>query len=144
MIVLPETHADLLSAETAVLATFTPAGHVQTTVIWFLADEQGLHLSLHTGRQKYANLLRNPECTLLIVDPQSPYRYAEFRCVAVMTPDDGYAFARVIAKKYATDYEKVDLPGSTRMRVDLVPHRINLARASGVTGAIDVERIDLD
>ena len=125
---VPESHADLLKADIAVLATVGPDGYPQATALWFLLDEDGLvRLSLNTSRQKVKNLRRHPECTLLILDPTNPYRTLEIRARAELAPDPDYAFADQLARKYGggVDLRTNDKPGESRVVVTLHPVKFN-------------------
>ena len=128
MSTVPESHRDLLTAAVAVLATIGPDSYPQATALWFLLDEDGLvRLSLNTSRQKVKNLRRQPECTLLILDPTNPYRTLEMRARAALAPDPDYAFADKLARKYGdqVDLRANDQPGESRVVVTLHPVKFN-------------------
>src|SRR5690348_10546782 len=109
MATIPTSHADLLDSQIAVLATLGPDGVPQVTALWFLHEADGLlKLSLNTRRQKVKNLRRHPACTLLIVDPANPYRTLEIRAHAELSPDDDYAFADRLGRKYGADLRSRD------------------------------------
>ena len=122
---IPESHRDLLVAPFGNLATLGPDGHPQLSVVWFLAEDDTIRLSLNTSRQKTKNLRAAPACTLLIVDPNSSYRYLEIRADADIAPDDDYAFADRVGAKYSADLRVHDGPGDSRIVVTLRPTRIN-------------------
>jgi PPOX class probable F420-dependent enzyme len=123
---IPESHRDLLSAPVAVLATVGQDGYPQVTAAWFLFDEDGLlKLSLNTVRQKVKNLQKNPKCSVLIVDPASPYRTLELRGDAELSPDPDYAFADKVGAKYGSDFRNVDRPGESRVMVTVHPLKVN-------------------
>ena len=127
MTMFPESHQDLLQTDVAVLATVGRDGTPQATAVWFLLDDDGqLTLSLNTSRQKTKNLLRQPACTLFLLDRANPYRALEVRARVAIAPDDEYAFADRIAKKYGgADLRRMDGPGQSRVVVTLHPVRIN-------------------
>ena len=121
----PESHRDLLDANVASLATLGHDGFPHVSELWFLYDSDGkLKISLNTARQKTKNLRKRPQCTLLILDLENPYRYLKVRAVAQIEPDDDYAFADKVGAKYGTDLRSRDLPGETRVIVTLDPVRI--------------------
>jgi PPOX class probable F420-dependent enzyme len=122
---IPDTHADLLQARTAILATIGPDGRPQVSAVWFLADGDTLQLSLNTVRQKVKNLQRQPGCTLFILDPTNPQRYLEVRADARITPDPDYAFADRLGANYGADLRVHDLPGHERVVVTLDPVKVN-------------------
>ena len=94
MTTIPDTHRDLLNAQVGVLGTIGASGRPQLSAIWFLADGDTVKLSLNTDRQKVKNLQANPGCSLLILDPASPYRYLELRGDAEISPGPGLRVRR--------------------------------------------------
>jgi PPOX class probable F420-dependent enzyme len=125
MTTFPESHRDLLDAELATLATISNNGTPQQTVVWFLYDDGELKLSLNTSRRKTKNLIRRPQCSLLILDPDVAQRYLEVRGAAVLEPDDDYAFARKLGAKYGgADLSEHDAPGVGRVIVTIQPANV--------------------
>src|SRR4051812_35457036 len=86
MLDVPETHRDLLDAQVATLATVDDDGFPQLTEVWFLHDDGELRISLNSGRRKTHNLERRPQCSVLLLDLQNPYRYLEIRGRARLEP----------------------------------------------------------
>lgn len=122
---VPESHLDLLGADTAVLATVGPDGRPQLTAVWFLAEDGTVRLSLNTSRQKVKNLRSDPAVTLFVLDPAAPTRYLEIRGDAEITDDPDYAFADRVGAKYSADLRAFDGPGATRVVVTVRPVRVN-------------------
>ncbi len=122
---IPEDFRDLLTTPCATLATIDSAGRPQLTEVWFLADGDGVALSLNTARWKVKNLMQRPGCTLFILDPAGPYRYLEVRGDAEITPDDDYEFADKVGAKYHADLRQIDQPGQRRVVVRIKPTRVN-------------------
>ena len=123
---IPASHADLLNAQVATLATVGPDGRPQLSAVWFLAQDGTVAVSLNDSRQKTKNLTANPAVTLLVLDPASDYRYLEVRGDAQITPDTDYAFADQVGAKYGgADLRQHDGPGHRRVKVTIVPTRIN-------------------
>jgi PPOX class probable F420-dependent enzyme len=126
MTTFPESHRDLLQTDVASLATIGPDGFPQVTALWFLFDDDGmLKISLNGARQKTKNLLRRPEVALFILDGANPMRYLEVRARAEVQPDDDYAFADKVGKKYGADLRNMDRPGEHRVVVTLHPVKVN-------------------
>ena len=128
---IPASHRDLLDAPVATIATIDDAGLPQLTVVWFLYDDGELKTSLNTGRVKYRNLQARPQCSLLILDLQNPYRYLEVRGRAEIEPDDDYAFAEQVNAKYGADVRAYDAPGTTRVVVTVRDAKVNAVDMSG-------------
>jgi PPOX class probable F420-dependent enzyme len=127
----PESHRDLLDAQFATLATVGAQGLPQLTEIWFLHDDGELKLSLNTARLKTRNLRRRPQCSLLILDLENPYRYLEVRGNARIEPDGDYAFARRVGAKYDADLKVHDQPGEGRVVVTVEPANVYAVDMSG-------------
>jgi PPOX class probable F420-dependent enzyme len=125
MTTLPESHHDLLDTDLATLATLGRNGIPQQTVVWFLYEGGKLKLSLNSARLKTKNLIKRPQCSLLILDPAVAQRYLEVRGTAALEPDDGYAFARKVGAKYGgADLSAHDGPGDTRVIVTIEPTNV--------------------
>jgi PPOX class probable F420-dependent enzyme len=122
---IPEDFRDLLTTPCATLATIDSDGRPQLTEVWFLADDDGVALSLNTARWKTKNLMQRPQCTLFILDPAGPFRYLEVRGDAEITPDDDYEFADKVGAKYQADLRRIDQPGQKRVVVRIKPSRVN-------------------
>jgi PPOX class probable F420-dependent enzyme len=122
---IPDTHADLLDAPIATLATVGPDGRPQQSLVWFLVEDGIFAISLNTSRQKTKNLRARPVADLLISDP-SGYRYLEVRGDVTIEPDDDYSFADRVGAKYGgQDLRQMDGEGESRVVVTIVPSRIN-------------------
>ena len=131
MTTFPESHRDLLDAPVASLATIGNDGFPQLTEIWFLYDHGELKLSLNTSRLKTRNLLKRPQCSLLLLDLENPYRYLEVRGNAQIETDEDYAFARRLGAKYNADLKVHDQPGDRRVAITIEPANIYAVDMSG-------------
>jgi PPOX class probable F420-dependent enzyme len=127
----PASHRDLLEAEVATLATIGRNGFPQLTEVWFLLDGDELRLSLNTSRVKARNLRDRPQCSLLILDLENPYRYLEVRGTARIEADDDYAFARKVGIKYNADLKVHDRPGDERVAVTIDPINVYAVDMTG-------------
>jgi PPOX class probable F420-dependent enzyme len=128
---IPESHQDLLQGQVATLATIGTDGRPQLSEVWFLADDDGVAISLNTSRQKTKNLVRRPACTLFILDLANPYRYLELRGDAELSPDDDYAFADRVGAKYGSDLREHDGLEDKRVVVRVRPVRVNAVNMAG-------------
>ncbi len=127
----PDSHRDLLDGQFASLGTIGGDGLPQLTEVWFLHDDGELKLSLNRSRLKTRNLVKRPECSVLLLDLQNPYRYLEVRGHAKLEPDDDYAFARKLGAKYDADLSAHDRPGETRVVVTIEPANIYAVDMTG-------------
>lgn len=127
----PESHRDLLDAQVASLATIGGNGLPQLTEIWFLHEDGELKLSLNDSRVKTRNLTKRPQCSLLLLDLQNPYRYLEVRGNAKIETDDDYVFARRLGAKYDADLKAHDQAGESRVVVTIEPANVYAVDMSG-------------
>ena len=127
----PASHRDLLDAQVATLATIGSDGAPQQTEVWFLHDDGELKISLNTSRLKTRNLVERPQCSLLVLDLNNPYRYLVVRGNARIEPDDDYAFAHKVDAKYGANAEDHDQPGDSRVAVTVEPDRVYAVDMSG-------------
>jgi PPOX class probable F420-dependent enzyme len=128
----PDSHRDLLDAQVATFATIGGNGLPQLTEVWFLHDDGELKLSLNDSRLKTRNLQKRPECSVLLLDLQNPYRYLEVRGNARLEPDDEYSFARKLGAKYGgADVSEHDKPGDSRVVVTIEPANVYAVDMSG-------------
>ena len=131
MTTFPESHRDLLDAQVATLATIGGDGYPQLSELWFLYDDGDLKLSLNDSRLKTRNLVKRPQCSLMILDVQNPYRYLVVRGNAAVEPDDDYSFADKFGQKYSADLSVHDKPGESRVVVTIKPTNVYAVDMSG-------------
>jgi PPOX class probable F420-dependent enzyme len=127
----PESHRYLLDAQVATFATIDRNGLPQLSEIWFVHDDGEIRTSLNTSRVKTKNLFERPQCSLLILDLENPYKYLEIRGQARVEPDDEYEFARKVGAKYGADLKVHDGPGESRVVVTIEPKNIRPVDMSG-------------
>lgn len=124
MTTFPESHRDLLDAPLGQLATVSRDGYPQITSVWFVFDEGEIKISLNATRVKTKNLVRDPKLSLLISDPQNPFRYLAVRADAEISPDTGGALVAKVNAKYNANVLDNDNPGEERVAVTLKPVRV--------------------
>jgi PPOX class probable F420-dependent enzyme len=110
---IPESHADLLQRPLfAHLATVRPDGSPQSSVMWFVYDGELVRFTHTSTRQKYRNMVENPQVAFSVADPDDQYRYVEVRgTVESITPDDDRAsFYKDLQHRYGRDYKVPDIP----------------------------------
>ena len=117
----PDSHKDLLDAPVAQLATVGRDGYPQLTSTWFIFDEGQIKISLNDTRVKTRNIARDPKVSLLIPDPQNPYRYLAVRADATISDDTDGALVEKFNAKYNADVRDHDQPGERRVAVTLEP-----------------------
>ncbi|KEP75220.1 F420-dependent protein [Microbacterium sp. SUBG005] len=99
---IPDAQRDLLEKpHYGSLGTVRPDGTVQVNPMWFAFDGEHLLFTHTVIRQKYRNLQRNPSMSLMVFDPERPYRYIEVRGRLVdAEPDPEGAFYVFLGKRY--------------------------------------------
>ena len=121
----PASHQYLLDAQVATLGTLGADGYPQLTEVWFLHDDGELKVSLNDSRLKTKNLAARPQCTLLILDLENPYRYLSVKGNARLDPDPDYAFADKVGAKYGgANLREHDQPGEGRVILTIEPVRV--------------------
>jgi PPOX class probable F420-dependent enzyme len=124
MTTFPESHRDLFDGQVASLATLGGDGFPQLTEVWFLLDDGEIKLSLNASRLKTRNLQSRPQCSLLLLDLENPYRYLEVRGLARIEPDEDYTFAGKLGAKYNADLSVHDRPGEGRVAITIEPTNV--------------------
>jgi PPOX class probable F420-dependent enzyme len=99
---IPDDLRDLLDEPNyGALGTVRPDGSVQVNPMWFEYDGEHLLFTHTTKRQKFRNLEANPSMSLMVFDPDNPYRYIEVRGRLVeATPDPEGAFYVRLGQRY--------------------------------------------
>jgi PPOX class probable F420-dependent enzyme len=123
----PDSHKDLLDVPGfAAFTAVTPSGHMQSTLVWYLLDDDGKLKITSTGaRKKVGNLRADPRVTLLIFDPTNMYRTLEIRGTASVELDDGLVLQKKVGVKYDSDVTSFDAPGTVRYVITVEPEKIN-------------------
>lgn len=87
---IPETHRDLLDRPVvAVLATINPDGRPQASPVWLDYDGTYIRINSARGRRKDRNMRARPWVSMVLVDPDNPYRYMEIRGEVVRITEEG-------------------------------------------------------
>ncbi len=90
MVEIPPSHRDLLERPVlAVLATIMPDGTPQASPVWVDYHEGYIRFNSAKGRQKDRNVRARPFVSLVLVDPDNPYRYLEIRGRVIKITEEG-------------------------------------------------------
>ncbi|QQS45764.1 MAG: PPOX class F420-dependent oxidoreductase [Acidobacteriota bacterium] len=123
---IPEKFSDLMQKKVfASLATLMPDGSPQVTPVWIDFDGENLLVNTAVGRQKDRNLQRDPKVSIMLMDPDNPYRYLEVRGKVVERTHDG-AEEHIdrMAKKYiGKDVYPNRQPGEVRVLYKVRPEK---------------------
>lgn len=124
---IPNEYRDLIDRPILVsLATVQPDGQPQVHPVW--ADFDGTYVRLNTaeGRRKHLNMQERPKVTVLVTDPDNPFRWMEIRGTVTNVSTDG---ADAHIDKLAKDYIGADVypghtPDETRIICYVEPTRV--------------------
>lgn len=77
---IPDSHRDLLDRPIVVsLATLQPDGSPQVMPMWADLEDGKVRVNAAVGRQKHANMIARPAVSVLVIDPDDPFRFLEVR-----------------------------------------------------------------
>jgi PPOX class probable F420-dependent enzyme len=111
-----------------VVGTLQPDGSPQLSPVWVKRDGDDLLFSTTVDRRKYLNLQRDPRVTAVVLNPESPYEYAEIRGTAEMTTDDGHELVDEISRKYTgkdyKDFNPASVDDAQRVIVRIRPQKV--------------------
>jgi PPOX class probable F420-dependent enzyme len=114
----------------AALATVSPGGAPQLTMMWYRLEGDEIHMVTPAATQKVRNLERSPRAAIVVTDPGDPYRYLELRGAVEVRrePSTIAAELRQIAARYigerAEAYTAARDP-NTRALIVFRPDRIH-------------------
>ena len=114
----------------AVLSTLNSDGSIHSAIVWLNVEGDKLALNSARGRAWPTNLERDPRATLLLLNEDDPYEYAEIRGTAELTDEGADDHIDTLAQKYI-DQEKYPWrsPDEQRVKVLITPTRVRHAKA---------------
>ena len=129
---IPDSHKDLLENPVyATLVTVMPDGQPQASVVWCTYDGTNVLVNTARGRQKAKNMEARPMATVLLVDPQNPYRYLEVRGSVELSEEGALDLINALAKaykgvdQYYGDFAPAEMKGKeTRVIGKISPKRV--------------------
>lgn len=99
---VPGEYHDLFDRKAfAVMTTLLPDGQLHGTVVW--VDFDGTHLLVNSaeGRRKVKNVRHDPRTALVVIDPETAYRYLWVTGSVVEITDEGaYEHIEKLAQRY--------------------------------------------
>jgi PPOX class probable F420-dependent enzyme len=107
-----------------VVTTLQPDGMPQSTVVWVDVDDEGVSINTAYGRVKPRNLERDPRLSLVVVDPDDPYRWFKLSGSGTLVDDGADEQIDRLSKKYTgRDVYASRQPGERRVTVRITPTR---------------------
>jgi PPOX class probable F420-dependent enzyme len=130
--VLPDRVKSLLDDKVfIVVGTLQPDGSPQMSPVWVKRDGDDILFSTTADRRKKKNLDRDPRVTVVVMNPEQPYEYAEIRGTAEMTTDGGAELIDELSEKY-TGQKYADFNPASANDAERVVVRITPAKVTGM------------
>ncbi|NEB96183.1 PPOX class F420-dependent oxidoreductase [Streptomyces bauhiniae] len=111
-----------------VVGTVQPDGSPQMSPVWVKRDGDDVLISTTVDRRKEKNLKRDPRVTVVVVDPENPYEYAEIRGTAELTTEGGQALIDELSLKYTgkkyAEFNPASADDAERVVVRISPRKV--------------------
>lgn len=130
---IPASHLDLLTHPIhGVLTTLMADGQPQSSLVWCDYDGECARVNTSLERQKGQNMSRNPNVSLLIVDPENTARFIQIRGQAELLQEGALTHLDEITRQYTKHphYYGYVLPLEKREHETRVTCRIHAARVT--------------
>jgi PPOX class probable F420-dependent enzyme len=115
-----------------IVTTLRDDGSPHATVVWVDVMNGTIGFNTARGRAKERHLERNPQASLLVIDPDDPYRWVAVSGHAELTEEGADQQIDELAKKYlGKDEYPWRKPTETRVSVRISPERVD---SSGFDG----------
>ena len=116
----------------ATATTLRPDGSPHSTVVWVDVVDGTVGFNTARGRAKERYLSQDPRASLLVVDPNDPYKWVAVSGRAELTEEGADRQIDKLAKKYLGEdtYPWRD-PSQTRVSVRITPERVDSAGFDG-------------
>jgi PPOX class probable F420-dependent enzyme len=113
-----------------VITELRPDGSPHSTVVWVDVEDGKVSFNTARGRAKPRHLERDPRASLLVVDPNDPYRWIAVSGPVEMTEQGADEQIDKLAKKYlGKDTYPWRKPEEQRLKVLIEPEKVD---ASGL------------
>jgi len=134
---IPEAVVELFDGKLRVgfMSTIRPDGHAAIVPIGVMIHDGLLRISSRTDTAKVRNLLRNPNISVCVTDPEDPTRYVTIRGKAELADDIDRAFVNWMARTHMGvdeyPYEPADI---ARVVITVHPERFSMPKVHGGKG----------
>ena len=133
-VAVPASHVDLLTRPICgVLTTLGPDGRPESSLVWVDMDGRCARINTTLERRKARNLMRDPQLSLLVVDPENTSRFIQIRGVAELRTEGAIDHVDALTRKYTRHsrfyggiYPEEQGDHETRVIVRIHPRRITL------------------
>lgn len=118
----PAQHAFLEQPFVGVVTDLRPDGSPHSTVVWVDVDDEGVSFNTAWPRTKPRNLEADPRVSLVVVDPDDPYRWIAITGTVTLAEEGANEQIDRLSKKY-TGRERCasHREGETRVTVRISP-----------------------
>lgn len=118
-------HALANAPNFAVLTTLFPDGRPQSSVVWIGSDGEHLLVNTEVHRVKSKNIENDPRVTIVIIDNENPYRYAEAEgeVVEKVTGNEARAHIDELSRRYVGSDYSDDAISTERVILKIKPNR---------------------
>ena len=111
-----------------VATTLRDDGSPHSTVVWVDVDTDEVIFNTAVGRAKERHLRKDPRASLIVVDPQDPYKWVAVSGRAELTTEGADAEIDKLAKKYlGEDTYPWRSSEETRINVKITPEKVDSA-----------------
>jgi PPOX class probable F420-dependent enzyme len=111
-----------------IVGTLQPDGSPQMSPVWVKRDGDDLLFSTTVDRRKKKNLDRDPRVTVVVMNPEQPYEYAEIRGTATMTTEGGPDLIDELSLKYTgkkyAEFNPASAQDAERVVVRVSPQKV--------------------
>ncbi len=98
---IPDSHRDLFERPVcAVLTTMGPDGRPRSSLVWVDQESGDARFNTTLERQKGRDLLEDPRCSLLVVDPENTGRFIQIRGDAELVADGAIEHLDALTRRY--------------------------------------------
>jgi PPOX class probable F420-dependent enzyme len=106
--------------------TLRPDGSPHSTVVWVDVEDGKVSFNTARGRAKPRHLERDPRASVLMLDPNNPFRWVAVSGRAELTEDGAEDQIDKLSKKYiGKDVYPWRQPGQRRVKVVIEPERVD-------------------
>jgi PPOX class probable F420-dependent enzyme len=108
------------------VTTLRKDGSPHTTVVWVDTEDGKVSFNTARGRAKERHIARDPRVSLLVVDPNDPYKWVSVSGHAELTEEGADPQIDKLAKKYiGKDTYPWRDPEQTRVKVLIEPEHVD-------------------
>lgn len=123
---LPPLTRELLAGPNfGVVATRSPDGSIQQTVVWLRECDGEIEFSSFKTRAKLRNLERDPTASVLVIDRLDGYRFTAVRGEARLVDEGAFALIDELSVAYDGVPWPEEQPWKPRTRVIITPTKVH-------------------